>query len=120
MKIETKLFLAAAFIVMIIVLLNYMGLLAGLNEPINKLARGEPNFDCRTNEDCTYGKISCSRWTCGGVPINSAWHPFCPFNNERRIIPEEPIPDCANKSPLSFKAECKEGKCQEVFHPENQ
>ncbi|MBI2675857.1 MAG: hypothetical protein HYX24_05330 [Candidatus Aenigmarchaeota archaeon] len=59
--------LIALGVLIILIVLNYSGVLFFLNEPLNGLVAGQPLRSCNTDSDCAFKEITCDSGGCGGT-----------------------------------------------------
>lgn len=108
---KKKLIIALVILgLIIILLLNFLSVLAFLNVPLNRLVIGTPDRGCNEDADCDFRIISCGPCDCG-APVNKEWtkEPFCPFRNPLILCKMCPSPN------YDFEIKCVENQCQKVW-----
>jgi len=89
----------------LILLLNYFGLLYGLNEPANNLFAGMPDKSCKYDNDCTVTQTHCNPCDCGQA-VNKVWEKVCIFKDVNNY-------DCKScpQPVLDYNIKCKDYGC---------
>jgi hypothetical protein len=89
----------------ILLILNYFGYLADLNEPLNNLIVGSPEKICGYNTDCALKRTQCNPCDCGDA-VYRDWAPFC-------ILHDPKVYDCKPCPALNidFQIACIDYKC---------
>jgi len=96
-------------LIILVAVLNYIGVLVVLNEPLNTLVAGSPNKNCNVDSDCVVRGTSCHPCDCGDA-VNKNWYPSCPFPDTSKYfckMCESPVND--------FQVKCIENRCQKVW-----
>jgi hypothetical protein len=96
-------------IIVIITILNFIGNLARLNQPLNKLIVGNADKSCNSESDCVIRKTTCLPCDCGDA-VNKNWHTYCPFSYNAKYLCKM----CASQN-YDFYIKCIEGQCQRVW-----
>jgi hypothetical protein len=94
-------------VVVFILVANYFGFLAFLNEPLNRAVSGQPDVTCKVDSDCVISPTTCEKCDCGGL-VNKNWHTFCPLT-DRSVIFCNRCP-----SPGNYELKCQLGLCFEA------
>jgi hypothetical protein len=89
--------------------LNFIGALAILNQPLNSLIAGSPDKRCNVDSDCILRDTICHTCDCGDA-VNKNWYPFCPFLDTAKYLCKM----CASPN-YDFEIKCVENQCQRVW-----
>jgi len=110
MKKELIIALVILGLIGIVMLLNFLYILAFLNMPLNYLVVGAPDNSCNEDSDCVLRVTTCSPCDCG-MPVNKEWtkEPFCPFRKPPILCKMCPSPN------YDFEIKCVENQCQRVW-----
>lgn len=100
------LLISLAVIIIILIVLNFLGLLYFLNGPLSSL-KGRPKTDCTTDDDCMLMRTTCFPCDCYGTAVSEEWKPFCPFKNP--LVMCEMCPDRPD-------VKCVDSKCETVWN----